>query len=168
MDPADNSSLWQRIKPFLIASFCFALGIGFFSVDVPEEEKMKSLGFAATGLVCFVIGFAFIISPLIRLVSAGFESLFWPSDSYIPPPNFKLAEWYQKEGRYGESIAEYEKMLKHHSHNSDVYLGLIRVQLLSMGDSNSALKTYNTALKKIKDPQALEQFQRDYEALSGA
>lgn len=141
----------------LAAAPCFAAAIYFFSIHAPKDptpdEKLKELGFAFIGFLLFAAGAAVLIFPLGRFLSSIFESLFWPTDTYLPPPLFKLAAWYVEQGRYAEALAEYEKILKHHRHNSDAYRGLLYVLHACMGDVQSAEKIYQKARKKVPEAQ---------------
>jgi len=170
LNPEVKESIVRLVKPLLVAFLLIAAGGWMFSFDVPagedvsNRERMKALGFAFGGFVLIAAGSGILLFPLSRLVSSYFESLFWPADLGVAPALHKLPEWYLKEGRYADALAEYEKMIRNHPRMVEAYQGLLYVLYACMGDVASAEKRFRQARRKISSRQRGE-FQFYYREL---
>lgn len=159
MDDDLKESIVRLLKPFLIAAVCFAIAGTLFKMgpettpESTQEENMKALGFAFGGFVFVAAGAGVLLIPVGRLLGNAFESIFWPSGKYTPPALFKLAEWYTKEGRYGDALVEYEKITKNHPRSREAYEGMLYVQYACMGNTALATTTYQKAFKKVPNEQ---------------
>ncbi len=153
------------VKPLAFAAGSIAIGLFLFGIEVPEEEKMRAVGLAGGGFVFFAIAAGILLVPVFRFGSSIIEGIFWPTDSYTPPALYKLAEWLTKEGRFADAMAEYEKIDSNHPGQLATYLGILEVQIIYMGDANSALHTLQRGLKKLKKPVQQQMLQQHYDTL---
>ncbi|NJK93087.1 MAG: hypothetical protein HC904_15470 [Blastochloris sp.] len=163
-----EGTLWDQVRPILIAFGLIGIGGWLFSWDLStreeasNEERLKAVGVAMLGTLFVIAGAGVLLFPLGRWLSSLFEGIFWPADRSVAPAQHKLPEWYIRQGRYAESQAEYEKMVKNHPNELEAHMGLLYVLRGCMGNGPEADKVLRRGLKKLGSEQAaaLEAYDR--------
>lgn len=129
---------------FGVAGWLVNLGIAGDNVDVGP--------FLAAALV-FALGVVSIFADLLALATRPFtafiDSVFFPGGKAAKPTlNLKLPEYYRREGRHEEALAEYRKILKHYPGEPRAYEGAIELLVEEFGDSEAARKLYRRSQRK--------------------
>ena len=164
--------MWKLIRTIAIAATLIGIGCYIFTIyQLPAEpspdDKLKEVFFTICGSLFIVIGAAVALWPMAGTISYYFESLFWakgnPADA---PPMYKLAAWYAEQGRYGESLAEYQKITKRDKKAVVAYEGQLYVMIyaMGMGETPAVQKLLATARKKVS-PEDLPHLDWFYEQL---
>ncbi|MDR0534571.1 MAG: hypothetical protein LBH01_11525 [Verrucomicrobiales bacterium] len=153
--------MWKLIKTLVIAAILIGIGCFVFAkftqrlpIDAPPDDKLKDLLFTMFGSAFLVAGAAVLLWPLAGIISYYFESLFWAKGSAADaPPMYKLAAWLAEQGRYGESLAEYQKITKRDRKATIAYEGQLYVMIyaMGMGDTPAVKKLLQTAQKRVKE-----------------
>ncbi|MEO0452861.1 MAG: hypothetical protein AAFY98_01830 [Verrucomicrobiota bacterium] len=152
-------------KPLLIAVAAFIAGAVFFNWEVGEEDSAGQVTMMVIGAIFIAIGAGFILWPGGKFMLSIFEGIFWPQDSYKAPANYKLPEWYCQQGRYGEALEEYEKIISNYPREQDAWVGLLNVYLYYMGDSAHGEQVYQRALKALKGTESESVITEHYQVL---
>jgi len=149
--------MWKIIRTLLIAVVLLGIGCYIFinytqqlPADADPDAKLKDLLFTMLGVVFIIVGAGFLLWPLAGTIGYYFESLFWAKgDAAKSPPMYKLAAWLAEQGRYGEALAEYQKITKRDKKATIAYEGQIYVLAYAMGNTPAAEKLWRTARKKV-------------------
>lgn len=136
---------------WIVAWAALAGGGWLFYIPVDSEaEPYRALGYAAGGLVLVAVAAGIAIVPVGRWLADVMEMIFFPSGGhYTPPALYKLPQWMIKQGRYGDALAEYEKILKHHPQDVAAYEGRLFVLYSCLGNTVAAEKLFKQALRRM-------------------
>jgi hypothetical protein len=166
--------MWKLIRTLVIAAILIGISCFVFAkftqrlpIDAPPDDKLKDLLFTMLGVVFLVAGAAVLLWPLAGTISYYFESLFWAKGGVADaPPMYKLAAWLAEQGRYGESLAEYQKITKRDRKATVAYEGQLYVMIhaMGMGSPPAVQKLLATARQKVR-PEDLPHLDWFYEQL---
>lgn len=108
---------------------------------------------------------------LIVLAKGGLlliDLIMFPGEPGDPPPAlYKLPEWYISENRFGEALAEYEKIAKAHPREPECWAGMVDVLATHMGNLDGARKAARKGYRKLRKKETQEQLRRHYLAVTG-
>jgi tetratricopeptide (TPR) repeat protein len=140
----------KAVLKWVAALAALAGGGWLFSIEVDSEaEPYRALGYAAGGMALIAVAAGIALVPVGRWLVAWIEMLFFPSGgSYTPPALYKLPEWMISQGRYGDALAEYEKIQKHHPRDVAAYEGRLYVLHACMGNTAAAEKLFRQGLRR--------------------
>lgn len=161
-----KDDIQPMLKPLMIAAVAFVIGFTLFNLEIGEEDSSGRITAMIIGGVFFAVGGGFLIWPVGKLLVSAFEMIFWPQDAYKAPPNFKLPEWYCQQGRYGDALEEYEKIVSNYPQELDGWVGILNVTVYYMGNVPGGAALLERARKALKDPQSLQAIEEHYTALS--
>jgi tetratricopeptide (TPR) repeat protein len=140
----------KAVLKWMVALAALAGGGWLFSIEVDSEaDPYRALGYAAGGLALIAVAAGIAVVPAGRWLVGLIDTLFLPSGgSYTPPALYKLPEWMISQGRYGDALAEYEKIQKHHPRDVAAYEGRLFVLHACMGNTAAAEKLFLQALRR--------------------
>ncbi|MDR1146064.1 MAG: hypothetical protein LBK71_08020 [Verrucomicrobiales bacterium] len=152
--------MWQFFRNLLIAAVLIGLGCVVFAkftqrlpIDAHPDEKLKDMLWTILGVGFLAVGAAVLLWPLAGTVGSYFESLFGGGGATADaPPMYKLAAWLAEQGRYGEALAEYQKITKRNRRATVAYEGQLYVLIHAMGmgaDLPAVQKLLATARKRV-------------------
>ena len=109
-------------------------------------RSMLSLAGLFLGAILVAPEFArWVASPITNLI----DSVLLPSETILPPVDFKLARFYGQSLRYDEACEEYEKILLYHPDNAEACLEGIRAAALA-GNEPLAKKFHHRAQRLMR------------------
>ncbi|MDR1192423.1 MAG: hypothetical protein LBK60_12305 [Verrucomicrobiales bacterium] len=165
--------MWKLIRNLIIAATLIGIGCCLLNLyhlppEVTDaEETLKNLLVKMAGGLFIAGGAAVLLWPVAGVVGSYFESLFWAKGGNVDaPPMYKLAAWLVEQGRYGESLAEYQKITKHDKRATLAYEGqlFVMVQAMGMGGTPAVQKLLAAARKNVT-PEELPHLDWFYEQL---
>jgi MFS family permease len=166
--------MWKLIRTLVIAAILIGIGCFVFAkftqrlpIDALPDDKLRDLLFTMLGILFLAAGAAVLLWPLAGTISYYFESLFWASGgAAAAPPMYKLAAWLTEQGRYGESLAEYQKITRRDGRATVAYEGQLYVMIhaMGMGSAPAVQKLLAIARKKVR-PEDLPHLDWFYEQL---
>jgi len=144
--------------PFAGAAwFLFASTVG----DATGADKR------VIGLACVVAAGAIIARPLAGLVAEPAGSLFFPRYFSRPQPLYSIAEARRKQGRYEESIAEYEKIAQQFPAEVAPHVAMMEIAFTNLGDPGRAGDIVRRALATLPDDASRHEVLRRHRAIKG-
>jgi hypothetical protein len=158
-------SPWALAGRILAALALFAGGAALFRFRPDTGSDAEKLAWAFGGFVCIVAGAGFLLAPALRLFGGAVDALFFPQDSYTPPPLPKLAYWYLAQGRHDEAALEFEKICHNYPRDPMGYLGLLDVAIYYRQNAAEGAEILKRGLKKIRGDQHRNELQARYEWL---
>ncbi len=85
------------------------------------------------------------VTPIHRVI----DQILLPSETEVPPVDFKLARYYAHSLRYEEACEEYFEIIRYHPEQTAAYLEGIRAASLA-GDAGTAKKFYKAARRIMR------------------
>lgn len=128
------------------------------------------LGWFFPAMILGLIGLSRVFRDLIELAAKPFtmmiDAIVFPKiHGGKPPPNYKLAEYYLKEGRWEEAEEEYRIIIKNHRKETQAYIALMRL-LFEMRESDEAKKVFQKATKYLRNhPECLSDVEMEWHRL---
>jgi tetratricopeptide (TPR) repeat protein len=115
---------------------------------------------------CFVGGW--IGWNIVQVLGERMSRLYWPKETVVPPPLYFLTESYEQQGRIGEALQEYQKILRYHPQELQAYVGQLRCQA-ALGLPPSRLwKLYDRSFRMLESDVEKQILTREYEKLADA
>lgn len=127
---------------------------------VPEVAAW--LLFAAAMLIVLAIQVAF---PIAGVIGDWFSRIYMPAATETPPASYILADLYERERRWEQSMAEFEKIIHYHPEEIPAHLGRLRVAINGFGDHVSAEKFLHASLRKFHDAESQDAIRQAWEEL---
>ena len=116
-------------------------------------------------LVCaLIITMGVIIAwPFAEFISIPFANLYFPNREGSPPLSYHLADYYMKELRYEEALAECEKIC--HYHPRELTPWAIRIELLleKFSDLDAAQDALQEGQHALHNPDKSKELQSHYD-----
>lgn len=166
---AGYSSSMSLLRALIVFSVLAVIGgiLAGLGYDATESE--------VTSLPLVIAGSFFIALAggvfLIVLAKGGLlliDLIMFPGEPGDPPPAlYKLPEWYISENRFGEALAEYEKIAKAHPREPECWAGMVDVLATHMGNLDGARKAARKGLRKLRSKETRDQLKRHYHAVTG-
>jgi hypothetical protein len=146
-------SLLKRSPALLVL---LGLNVFFFYLAVANGGA----GFVGT-IAFMLLGFAAMISaaivvayPIATFLAEPFARLYMPKGEVVPPPLYYLVEKYELEGRIGEALTEYQKILHYHPQEYPAHEGRMKLAIHGLRDVELARKYYRESQARLKNLQA--------------
>lgn len=151
----------KSIMKWIAALACLAGGWWMFQQAPAEtensEETYRALAWAAGGFLLIATAAALCIAPIGRWLVDLIEVVMLPSGgSYTAPALYKLPEYYIREGRYGDALAEYEKIQKNHPRDLAAFEGRLYVLHACMGNTAAAETLFKKGLRRVGKDRVAE------------
>lgn len=127
---------WRSVValPFFVGGFwllCLGLGGAFF------------------GAALIILGGCILAFPVSELFSHPLTSLYYPSGSERPGPNFSIPEAHVKQGKYEQALAEYRAIAAAHPDELKAWLGIVEVSWRYRQDEAAANAGYREGMSKL-------------------
>lgn len=144
----------KAVMKWIAALACLAGGWWMFQqapADAEQaEQHYRALAWAAGGFLLIATAAALCIAPLGRWLVDLIEVVLLPSGgNYTAPALYKLPEYYIREGRYADALAEYEKIQKNHPRDLAAFEGRLYVLHSCMGNVPAAEVLYKKGLRRV-------------------
>lgn len=134
---------------WLFALGCFGVAGWLVKSGIDDVDVGRFLSAALVFALGAVSIFTDLISLATRPFTAFIDSVFFPGGKPAKPSlNLKLPEYYRREGRHEEALAEYRKILKHYPDEPEAYEGAIELLMEEFGDTGTARKIYRRSKKR--------------------
>ena len=139
----------KQIVRWLFAIGCF----GFSGVLVKQGYLNLEASSLSFGILLFAIGAASIFSSLLEIATrpmmALIESIFLGGEKLNRPiKSLKLPRYYEKEERFDEALAEYEKVIRYYPDEPIAYEGAIRILVKEFDEYAQAEKIFSKSRRR--------------------
>lgn len=151
-------TLWA-LPPTLLCGYCVRKAV-HGSGSVPEIAVW--LLFAAAMLIVVAIQMAF---PIAGMIGDYFSRIYMPADTETPPVSYVLADRYEREHRWEQSMAEFQKIIEYHPDEVPAHLGRLRVAIHGFDDEDLARKLLRASLRKVRNPESQGALRNEWERL---
>jgi len=133
-----------------------------------ETGELKSFLPLIIGSVFIALAGAVFLLVLFKGSLLLIDVVLFPGDPGDPPPAlYKLPEWYIEEGRFGDALAEYDKISKAHPRDPACWMGMVYVLAGLMGNTQAAKKVGQKGLRKLRTPEDKDQLKQVYREATG-
>ena len=132
-----------------------------------ESNWMAVFGKSLFGLAGLMTGIVLVAPEIVRWavgpISHLLDNILLPSETVLPPVDFKLARFYGQGGRYEEACEEYLKTLHYHPDNAEACVEGIRAAALA-GNESLAKKFYQRARRIMRSEEKRQWLEEVYAA----
>ena len=151
-------TLWA-LPPVLFCAYFLRRAL-YGSGYVPEIAVWLLL--AAAMLIVVAIQMAF---PIAGMIGDWCSRIYMPAGIEIPPASYVLADRYEREHRWEQSMVEFQKIIEYHPDELPAHLGRLRVAIHGFGDGDLAKKLLRASLRKLRDPESQGALRMEWEKL---
>ena len=151
-------TLWS-LPPVLFCNYFLRKAL-YGSGNVPEMAAW--LLFAAAMLILVAIQLAF---PIAGMIGDWVSRFSMPGGIEIPPVSYILADRYERERRWEQSMAEFQKIIDYHPEELSAHLGRVRVASRGFDDGKLARKLLRRSLRKLRDAESQRALRMKWERL---
>lgn len=151
-------TLWA-LPPVLICIYCVRKAI---YASGSSLEFVAWFLFAVAMLILVAIQVAF---PIAGMIGDWVARFYMPGGVEIPPVSYILADQYELERRWEQSIAEFQKIIDYHPEELPAHLGRVRVAIRGFDDGELARIFLRASLRTLRDPESQEVLRMEWEKL---
>lgn len=115
---------------------------------------LGAFGATLLTLGLFITACIIIAPPIAAFLAEPFARLYMPKGEVVPPPLYYLVEKYEVEGRLGEALTEYQKILQYHPQDYPAHEGRMKLAVHGLRDVDLARQYYRESRTRLENPQA--------------
>ena len=146
----------RRIGGYLLVTLPF-FGGGFYLM-------FRGVGLAFYGAACIIIGACIVAKPVAELFARPLMSLYYPTESAPPGPNYSIPQARVQQGRYEEALQEYLAIVQQYPNEVLAYTAMIEIAFKHLHNSDRANSIYCQGMAALKDRNKQATLHRLYTA----
>jgi tetratricopeptide (TPR) repeat protein len=161
----EQKEMVRRVVGTGVAVLLMSAGIMLLIAAI-VQTRTYGVWFGLLGCSLIFVSALLIAHPLSQLFSIPFQRLFFPEQRYRRPlPMYSRAESLTKKERYEEAIDFYEEIERDYPEETRVYVSMIEVYIMHLGDRENAKQVYKRGLSAIPDEAERDVLQEMYVAI---